>query len=760
MKTANQPETQPTPRGEFAVAALAIALPLLVLFAPVLFSDRMFAMRDAGHYYYPLFKGCADTWGEGRIPLWNPHENCGEAVHADPTASLWYPGKLVFALPVEFGLRFKLYIIGHVVLCAVAAYWLARRWQASVLGSALAATSYALGGNVLFQHCNVVYLVGAAWLPLALGCLDGVIRERRWNQVLWLAVVLALMILGGDPQMAYHVLLLGGLYVVVLVYSRHQVLTANTNPTRKRGIALLLGIGSLFLAALLAFLLTAIQTLPSHVASVRSERAEFTNPRNIYEVVAGSETHDLSGDQIPRGLFGQLPPDSHHATTYDFSVGPWRLPELIWPNISGPMFPQHRRWLSLWPAEGRVWTPSLYLGLLPLLLGLGMFSLRAGDPRVRWLSWAVLLFSLGSFGTYGLGWLARQVVGSQLAIGDPVGGLYWLLVVFLPKYVLFRYPAKLLVAAACGLSLLAAFGWNKLVLGNSRRLTVVLASLGIGSGVAAIGALVASQFVTLGAGVVDPAFGPFDSAGAWAEILLALVHTAAVAVVLALVLSQAATSNRPFAWQSLLLAICVMELCVANAWLVPTAPAATWREPSPLAAILCEGDKRPRVYRAARWWPAEFSETASDERIEQIAAWERATLAGRCALLDDIPLVNSQVGIKSAEHQRLMAPLARSSFATDDDAAWQAVDQLGIEYLILPESITPAFAERVNVPDLPVGAALWRVNRPRSEAVVEYSPDDRPLIVGAILSGFSWLALLVVGAATYLRRRSPTNPKR
>jgi hypothetical protein len=33
------------------IALAAIALPILVLFGPALFSDRLFAMRDAGHYY-------------------------------------------------------------------------------------------------------------------------------------------------------------------------------------------------------------------------------------------------------------------------------------------------------------------------------------------------------------------------------------------------------------------------------------------------------------------------------------------------------------------------------------------------------------------------------------------------------------------------------------------------------------------------------------------------------------------------------------
>jgi hypothetical protein len=204
-----------------------------------------------------------------------------------------------------------------------------------------------------------------------------------------------------------------------------------------------------------------------------------------------------------------------------------------------------------------------------------------------------------------------------------------------------------------------------------------------------------------------------------------------------------------------------MELAIANAWLIPTAPAAAWREPSPLADVLASSDARPRVYRAVRWWPDEFGTSFSTNRLEQIVAWERAALAGKYALLDDIALVNAQVGIKSAEHERLLAPLSDSTFAADDVAAWQAVDRLGVEYLILPESIAPAFASRVAASDLPSGATLWRVTRPRSSSPpIQYASDHRPLVTGAIISGLSWLALFVVGFVYALRRRSNTNSKR
>src|SRR5262245_25801953 len=123
-------------------AWIAIAIPIAALFGPALVSDRSFAMRDAGHFYYPLLEWCCGEWAAGRVPLWNPYENCGLPVLADTSSSVFYPGKLLFLLPVDFALRYKLYIILHVVLAAAGSYGLARAWKASPYAAALAAIAY------------------------------------------------------------------------------------------------------------------------------------------------------------------------------------------------------------------------------------------------------------------------------------------------------------------------------------------------------------------------------------------------------------------------------------------------------------------------------------------------------------------------------------------------------------------------------------------------------------------------------------------
>src|SRR5688572_11851712 len=178
-----------------SVPLLTALAAILLLFGPALFADRSLAMRDAAHFYHPLFEWCTREWAAGRVPLWNPYENCGVPVLADASSSLFYPGKLLFILPIDFALRYKLYVIGHVALAALGSYILARAWSASTAAAALAAIAYACGGSVMFQYCNVVFLVGAAWLPFAALAIDKMLTAQSWRAAVALGAILALMIL-------------------------------------------------------------------------------------------------------------------------------------------------------------------------------------------------------------------------------------------------------------------------------------------------------------------------------------------------------------------------------------------------------------------------------------------------------------------------------------------------------------------------------------------------------------------------------------
>src|SRR5690606_6866050 len=89
-----------------------------------------------------------------------------------------------------------------------------RRQDASHLAAAMAAIAYAGGGHVLSQMINPAFLVSAAWLPWGWGCGDRLLRCRSLGAACLLAVIVSLMVLGGDPQTAYVLgLLLDGRWI-------------------------------------------------------------------------------------------------------------------------------------------------------------------------------------------------------------------------------------------------------------------------------------------------------------------------------------------------------------------------------------------------------------------------------------------------------------------------------------------------------------------------------------------------------------------
>ncbi len=192
--------------------------------------DRQFAYRDAGNYYYPLNKRVQAEWSEGRWPLWEPEENAGMPLLGNPTAAVLYPGKLVFAvLPYAWGAR--IYIVAHSALAFLTMLVLMRSWSTSWIGSALSAMAYAFGGPILFQYSNVIYLIGAAWLPLGVHAVDRWVRlGRRWGLV-ELAIVLSMQILGGEPQAAYLLGVASIGYAAGLAWSR-----ARSRRTKLAGI--------------------------------------------------------------------------------------------------------------------------------------------------------------------------------------------------------------------------------------------------------------------------------------------------------------------------------------------------------------------------------------------------------------------------------------------------------------------------------------------------------------------------------------------
>ncbi len=666
------------PSARFGLLYLVV---VAVVFGPALLSSRTFGLRDAGHYYGPLWRYVNRQWRDG-VPMWNALEENGRPLAADATASVFYPLKVLFALPVGFDTAMELYLVAHVFLAAGGAFFAARTFRLSRQAAGLAALSYGLSGPVVFLHCNAVFLVGAAWLPIGIGLLQrwfqssplghgwgSMARAWYWRSMLGLAAVLAMMVLGGDPQAAYLLTLVGLVRVLV---------SAAQGSARR--LTQLIGLGGVSLGALV---LAAVQVLPSYQWSLESERAMYDAPRTFTELmgeIVRGEPSELSG------LLDSPKSGSHRAAIYEFSVGPWRWAELLWPNFGGRPFPENQRWIAAVPAEGRYWTPTLYIGLLPALLGLT--AIRRSNwshlPR-RWLIVTALFFALASLGQYGIAWLVSEV---RLVLGaypperwGPVGGLYWLMTTVLPGFVLFRYPAKLWIVVTISLSLLAAVQADQLVRCKAVRIQRMMATYLLLCLVPLCGVLLVGIWPHWLSVPVDVIYGPFDVDGAVVGLVLAVIHGAVVAVATWWVSRREQKARHALLrW---IVFITAVDLMVAHAWLVPTVPKATEKSVSSLFESEKAVPERYLHWTAGGWYPQRWSIESGRNRVSELVEWDRRTLRPKHNLDVSMNALQSSTSLSSANH-RAVIDLIYERSEDRSHSFYRLLDVLGTRYVISP----------------------------------------------------------------------------
>ena len=447
-------------RTKLSVFLLVPLLALAALVAPLWIQGELPVFRDAGHYYYPSFHFEHELWNHGTLPLWSHLDDLGRPFAADSSTSIFYPVKLLFWLPLSFPNCVLLYLITHLILAGLNTYYLARRWRATASGAALASLSFCVGGAVLTQHSNIIYLVSAAWLPLAVSLsLDLIEKQDAKKSLACLAVTLALMILGGDPQMALHVMLL----IPLLYLFAGKTSNHNRQPKKipKRKVA-----RRMVITGIIAFGLAAIQILPTYTLTKNANRNLRSASRTTFEWMADQVT----GNEVPNNIFKGRRSSEHHGQLYQFSLAPWQITELAFPNITGKLYPQRQRWTFLLEDNPRTWYPSIYQGILPLLFALSIFGLGK-NAQHKQLSRMILFTILASLGAFGIGWLITTLSGAK-PVASETGGVYWFLCNVVPGYIQFRYPAKWFILASLLIAILAGVGFDTVNKDTERRRTI------------------------------------------------------------------------------------------------------------------------------------------------------------------------------------------------------------------------------------------------------------------------------------------------
>lgn len=665
---------------------------LLACFGRVLLRGEQFGYRDAAHFYYPLYQRVQQEWAKGRLPLWDASENAGMPLLGNPTAAVLYPGKVIYAaLPYPWAAR--VYPIAHVILALAGMYRLLRGWGTSRAGSLLAGIAYAFAAPVMFQYCNIIYLVGAAWVPWGLHAADQWLRTGRRAAIAWLAVTLAMQTLGGDPEAAYLVGLCSGGYALGLALVRRR-LESGAAPVRVRTIFALLVVALIVWTAAVLWCAKVLPPMRDKGPPRGPLPMAAWFPRAVAAAWAAAVVVWLAPKRRSRGplltmLVGlagggalaallcsaQLLPtveftrqtmraslDGPH-DIYPFAIEPYRLAEFVWPEVFGSNRVGNRTWGVLIPPRHKsyAWVPSLAMGGLTVVLALSALSLRGLGARRVWLSWIAVISIVASLGEYaGPLWIARNVPAVAAVVGahDPFdagairvdgmlrdgdGSVYNLMALALPGFAGFRYPGKILTFTCLAIAGLAGIGFDRVVAGRWRGAL----SWGIGLGGLGLALTLALQFGSapfLGWLRAREAmnlkglslFGPFDPEGAWSETRHALLHgTVAMMAAAATVL----VARRSARWGgAVALLVVATDVALANSVLVFTVPQSVFEEPPELLRQIAQAeaaDPSPgpfRIHRMGQWEPTGFFAEGSPDRHREMTAWERNTLQPKYAI--------------------------------------------------------------------------------------------------------------------------------
>lgn len=720
-------------------------LSITAVFAPAFLRGELPLFRDAANFYYPLWYYLAEHYRGLTLPLWNPYENVGSPLVANGTTAAFYPGIAIFLLPIPYPAAYAGFLVAHVLLAAWGAARLAGELGCRAATRPLAGVIYALAGPTFFQIHNPVYLVGEAWLPWVLAAIRRLIDGKefgvvppspfdaansesgggrktgrdvarpRFGTVALLAVALAMSVLGGDPQTAYH----GGLVALGtwLIVSAARFLDAmRDDPRRWQSLRLSAISGGMLAAGFgLAFVLAAVQILPSWYYAAESDRLllDKVSVARLWNV----ETPESVSDQV-----ASLMRNGRADTVYNFSVPPWRWAEMLWFDFGGASLPLHERYLRALVVEGRWWTPSLYLGVIPFLLALSAIKLvpsgaknaepaagageggcgatdcgeaigrdaeiGKGGSTVRdagriWMTYLGLFAATASLGWYGPGSVINAALGTmggeEGAAGlfyPPAGGVYWWLVRLLPGYTMFRYPGKWLPLLTISVACLAAMGLH--LGGTARRRIRRLAGITVCLSVAGAAAVILAKRLGAWDAMQVPAddiFGPFHRESAFWHAVNSFAWTAGLGFLVGLLVgygekpggkSRLARAIRDWSVGSrsgnftlLLMLVSAADLTLAaRALVLPVRPPTLPRE-------LSRTPPR-RLWRAFYWYPDEWKRQSSPQRLQELADWDRQTSFGRWGMLQ---------GIANVQHYGTMMPVRYRAFL---DAVKAFMDKNGL----------------------------------------------------------------------------------
>lgn len=280
------------------LSVLMIAVALVVAYYPLAVFGKIPLDRDNIAFFYPMLSCFKEPGGW----FWNPFQQAGCSLIANPQAALHYPPNWIFfVLPLRLG--YIISTLGHYYLAGIGVYLLARFCRLRTLSALVAAFVYCLGGYLAARLLLRPLLLSAAWFPLLFLCYLFGHHRRQTIGYLLAGVCLGMQVLAGMPHNAVYSAMAFGFFtlyrLVWQVFYRRDF--------RLWGKQLL----GYFLFLAVGFLMAAAVILPTMELIPHTVRSQFT----YEEATTNSLPLNWIPDVFIGGTYHQAPVDWHFLET-------------------------------------------------------------------------------------------------------------------------------------------------------------------------------------------------------------------------------------------------------------------------------------------------------------------------------------------------------------------------------------------------------------------------------------------------------------
>jgi hypothetical protein len=238
------------------------------------------------YYEWPTNKLVGDIFRSGSLPLWNPYQAAGTPLLADYSTRAFFPYQILEDLSPVWTWDF--FILGRLLVAGFFSYLFLRSIGLSFSPSFLGGIFYMFSGTFVWfinleQMTNVAMMV-----PVLLYCTELMAQEGSGRRIAILGLAIALVILGGQPEVSLYILLLGFSYFifrVIHLYRGRPIVSCNI----KLACALILGL-ALAAPLILPFLELAAYGHHSHQRGVGIGIQYISDWKRVFAALTPSAT--------------------------------------------------------------------------------------------------------------------------------------------------------------------------------------------------------------------------------------------------------------------------------------------------------------------------------------------------------------------------------------------------------------------------------------------------------------------------------------